>query len=38
MPGSEFRTKAAECKRMGQDITRTLVQRAESRLQESLWL
>jgi hypothetical protein len=38
MPGSEFRTKAAECGCMAQDASRTDVQRTESRFQESLWL
>src|SRR3954453_18510804 len=38
MPGSEFRTKAAECERLARDTTRTEAQRAESQLQKSLWL
>ena len=38
MPGSEFRQKAAECRRQAQDAIRTAAQRAESQLQEQLWL
>ena len=38
MPGSEFRQNAVECRRMAQDATRTAAQRAESQLQEQLWL
>src|SRR5215203_422262 len=38
MPSSEFRNKAVECGRMARDATRTEAQRAESHLQETLWL
>jgi hypothetical protein len=38
MPGSEFRTKAAECGFRAQDASRADVQRAESKFQETLWL
>jgi hypothetical protein len=38
MPSSEFRTKAAECRRMTLDANRTDKQRAQSLLQETLWL
>ena len=38
MPGSEFRTKAAECGLLALDASRTETQRAESHLQQTLWL
>ena len=38
MAGSEFRINAAECGRMALDATRTVAQRAESHLQQTLWL
>jgi hypothetical protein len=38
MPDSEFRTKAAECGRLAEDAGRTEPQRAQSHLQQTLWL
>jgi hypothetical protein len=38
MPGSEFRTKAAECGLLALDASRTDTQRAESNHQQTLWL
>ena len=38
MPASEFRTKAAECGLLALDASRTETQRAESHLQQTLWL
>jgi len=38
MPDKEFRTKAAECGVQALDGNRTESQRAESRLQQTLWL
>jgi hypothetical protein len=38
MPSLEFRIKAAECRSLAQDATRTDKQRAASKLQETLWL
>ena len=38
MAGSEFRINAAECGHMALDASRTETQRAESRLQQTLWL
>ena len=38
MPGSEFRTNAAACGLLALDASRTAMQRAESLLQQNLWL
>lgn len=38
MPDSEFRANAAACALLALDKSRTLAQRAQSQLQQTLWL